>query len=61
MTTIATEVFGAAAMKRSPASGVSVLVVGGGIAGLAFSIEAYRKGHEVRVIERRPNCNNYGT
>ncbi|KAH7232479.1 maackiain detoxification [Fusarium solani] len=47
-------------MPRYPTSGVSVLVVGGGIAGLAFAIEAYRKGHEVKIIERRPDINDYG-
>ncbi|KAL5047365.1 hypothetical protein BDW71DRAFT_206491 [Aspergillus fruticulosus] len=41
-------------MQRDPDTGLSILVVGGGIAGLSFAIEAYRKGHNVRVIERRP-------
>lgn len=48
-------------MKRYPSSGLSVLVVGGGIAGLSFAIEAYRKGHDVKIIERRPDFKDYGT
>ncbi|KAL4994166.1 hypothetical protein BDV10DRAFT_189304 [Aspergillus recurvatus] len=41
-------------MQREPDTGISILVVGGGIAGLSFAIESHRKGHNVRVIERRP-------
>jgi 2-polyprenyl-6-methoxyphenol hydroxylase-like FAD-dependent oxidoreductase len=40
-------------MEPEPNTGISILVVGAGIAGLTFAIEAYRKGHNVRVIERR--------
>ncbi|KAJ5900291.1 uncharacterized protein N7473_004361 [Penicillium subrubescens] len=40
-------------MEREQDTGISILVVGGGIAGLTFAIEAHRKGHNVRVIERR--------
>jgi monoamine oxidase len=40
-------------MDRYPSSGLSILIVGGGIGGLTFAIEAYRKGHEVRVLEKR--------
>jgi len=47
-------------MEREPDTGISVLVVGAGIAGLAFAIEAYRKGHDVRVIERRPRGKTEG-
>lgn len=41
-------------MERETETGISILVVGGGIAGLTFAIEAHRKGHTVHVIERRP-------
>ncbi|KZM26447.1 Salicylate 1-monooxygenase [Ascochyta rabiei] len=41
-------------LEREPPTGVSVLVVGAGIGGLSFAIEAHRKGHDVRVIERSP-------
>ncbi|GCB20109.1 3-hydroxybenzoate 6-hydroxylase 1 [Aspergillus awamori] len=40
-------------MEREQDSGISILVVGGGIAGLTFAIEAHRKGHNVQIIERR--------
>ncbi|CAI7652439.1 unnamed protein product [Penicillium manginii] len=40
-------------MEREQDTGIDVLVVGGGIAGLTFAIEAHRKGHNVQVIERR--------
>lgn len=43
----------AASMERYPSSGLDVLVVGGGLGGLTFAIEAHRKGHCVRV-EKRP-------
>lgn len=39
-------------MEREPPTGIEVLVAGGGIGGLSFAIEAHRKGHNVRVIER---------
>ncbi|TDZ18883.1 FAD-dependent monooxygenase fsr3 [Colletotrichum orbiculare MAFF 240422] len=51
---------GAEPIKREALSGLSVLVVGGGIAGLGFAIEAYRKGHDVRIIDRRPDFDDYG-
>lgn len=47
-------------IERQPSSGLSILVVGGGIAGLGFAIEAYRKGHDIRIIDRRPNFDDYG-
>ncbi|CAG7941447.1 unnamed protein product [Penicillium salamii] len=47
-------------MERQYDTGISILVVGGGIAGLTFAIEAHRKGHNVRVIERRPKGETFG-
>lgn len=47
-------------MQRYPPSGLSILIVGGGLAGLAFAIEAFRKGHDVRIIERRPDFQDFG-
>jgi 2-polyprenyl-6-methoxyphenol hydroxylase-like FAD-dependent oxidoreductase len=41
-------------MEQAPNTGISILVAGGGIAGLSFAIEAHRKGHNVKIIERRP-------
>jgi 2-polyprenyl-6-methoxyphenol hydroxylase-like FAD-dependent oxidoreductase len=48
-------------MERNTDTGISVLVVGGGIAGLTFAIEAHRKGHTVQVIERRLEGETSGT
>lgn len=39
---------------------LNVLVVGGGIGGLATSIALRRAGHQVTVIERDPNWSVYG-
>ncbi|KAI5920708.1 FAD binding domain protein [Camillea tinctor] len=47
-------------MERYPLSGISILIVGSGIAGLGFAIEAYRKGHSVKIVERRPNFHDRG-
>jgi 2-polyprenyl-6-methoxyphenol hydroxylase-like FAD-dependent oxidoreductase len=47
-------------MEREQETGISILVVGGGIAGLTFAIEAHRKGHDVRVIERRALRETFG-
>jgi 2-polyprenyl-6-methoxyphenol hydroxylase-like FAD-dependent oxidoreductase len=40
-------------MKRYPPTGINVAIIGGGIGGLAAAIECHRKGHNVRVFERR--------
>ena len=40
--------------KRYPPSGVSVLIVGAGLGGLFAALECWRKGHEVRIIDRLP-------
>jgi 2-polyprenyl-6-methoxyphenol hydroxylase-like FAD-dependent oxidoreductase len=50
----------ALSMPREHASGIDVLVVGAGLAGLGFAIEAYRKGHNVKILERRLDTNDYG-
>lgn len=47
-------------MKRDQETGISILIVGGGIAGITFAIEAHRKGHNVRVLERRPRVEPFG-
>jgi 2-polyprenyl-6-methoxyphenol hydroxylase-like FAD-dependent oxidoreductase len=43
-----------ASKVRYPASGLDILVVGAGLGGLTFAIEAYRKDHDVRIFEKRP-------
>lgn len=47
-------------MERLSDSGISILVVGAGIAGLAFAIESHRQGHSVKVLEKRINPGDYG-
>ncbi|KAF9641112.1 hypothetical protein BFW01_g471 [Lasiodiplodia theobromae] len=47
-------------METSPSSGISILISGGGLAGLACAIESHRKGHKVRVLEGRPDFNEHG-
>jgi succinate dehydrogenase/fumarate reductase flavoprotein subunit len=43
-----------------PPSGIDVLIVGTGLAGLSASIECIRKGHKVKVLERNHNINTSG-
>ena len=43
-----------------PATGIDVLVVGTGLAGLTAAIECVRKGHNVRVLERNASINTAG-
>jgi predicted oxidoreductase len=43
-----------------PSSGIDVLIVGTGLAGLSASIECIRKGHKVKVLERNHNINTSG-
>lgn len=44
-----------------PESGIDVLIVGAGLAGLTAAIECVRKGHRVRVLERGPDINTMGS
>lgn len=43
-----------------PDSGIDVLIVGTGLAGLSAAIECIRKGHNVRVLERGADINTAG-
>lgn len=43
-----------------PLTGIDVLIVGTGLAGLTASIECIRKGHNVRVLERNDDINTQG-
>lgn len=36
------------------ATGIDVLIIGGGIGGLIAALECYRKGHAVRIFEQWP-------
>jgi 2-polyprenyl-6-methoxyphenol hydroxylase-like FAD-dependent oxidoreductase len=40
-------------LRESPL-GISVLIVGGGIAGLMAALEMWRQGLDVKIIERAP-------
>jgi len=43
-----------------PNTGIDVLVIGTGLAGLTAAIESIRKGHNVRVLERNADINTAG-
>ncbi|GAP88862.2 putative monooxygenase fad-binding protein [Rosellinia necatrix] len=43
-----------------PPTGIDVLIVGTGLAGLTASIECVRKGHNVRMLERMDDINTAG-
>lgn len=43
-----------------PKSGIDVLIVGTGLAGLTAAIECVRKGHNVKIIERNSDINTAG-
>ncbi|KAK3504164.1 hypothetical protein B0T13DRAFT_412501 [Neurospora crassa] len=43
-----------------PDSGINVLIVGTGLAGLTAAIECRRKGHTVRILEKCPDINTQG-
>jgi monoamine oxidase len=43
-----------------PDSGISVLIVGTGLAGLTCAIECIRKGHKVQVLEKDTAINTAG-
>ena len=47
-------------MKRFPLTDMDVLIVGGGIGGMSAAIECYRKGHDVRIIEKRRDFDTFG-
>lgn len=44
-----------------PSSGIDVLIVGTGLAGLTAAIECVRKGHNVRVLEKNNNISTAGS
>ena len=43
-----------------PPTGIDILIVGTGLAGLTAAIECIRKGHNVRVLERNASVNTAG-
>lgn len=47
-------------VHRHPLTGISVLIVGAGPAGLYTALECWRKGHNPRVIDRVPSPSTAG-
>ncbi|KAK7943969.1 uncharacterized protein PG986_013082 [Apiospora aurea] len=47
-------------LARSPLSGISVCVVGAGPAGVYTALQCWRKGHNVRILERNPVARTQG-
>lgn len=47
-------------MKIDPPTGIKVGIIGGGIGGLTAAIECHRKGHSVRVFERKGWFESFG-
>lgn len=38
--------------ERHPSTGISVLIIGAGVGGIMTALECWRKGHDVRILER---------
>lgn len=51
---------GSTTTKRYPSSGISVLIVGAGPVGVYTALECWRKGHNVRIVERNPAASTQG-
>ncbi len=49
-----------ATSERPPSTGIKVIIVGAGFAGLTAAIECHRKGHEVLVLESFPELKLLG-
>lgn len=49
-----------ATFQRAPSTGIKVIIVGAGFAGLTAAIECHRKGHEVLVLESFPELKILG-
>lgn len=45
---------------RWPSTGLKVLVVGGGPAGLLTALECWKKGHDVEVVEKNSKNSTIG-
>ena len=55
-----TQVLNMASFTPPPSSGIHVLIVGAGFAGLTAAIECHRKGHSVLVLESFPELKTLG-
>lgn len=47
-------------LKQYPALGISVLIVGAGTSGVFAALECWRKGLQVRIIEKAPGPSDLG-
>ncbi|KAI3322486.1 FAD/NAD(P)-binding domain-containing protein [Xylariaceae sp. AK1471] len=47
-------------IHRFSPTGISVIVVGGGVGGLLFALEAWRQGHDIEVFEKSPRLDTLG-
>ncbi|KAI5922423.1 putative monooxygenase [Camillea tinctor] len=47
-------------VKPAPSSGISVLIIGAGPVGVFTALECWRKGHQVRILERSPVSSTQG-
>lgn len=48
-------------VRRLSPTGISILVVGGGVGGMMTALESWRQGHDVRILERNPKLDTIGT
>ncbi|GAB1740528.1 hypothetical protein NU219Hw_g5627t1 [Hortaea werneckii] len=54
------EMMNSAPLHQYPRSGITVLIVGTGFGGLTAALECYRKGHDVRILERNQTTDTSG-
>lgn len=54
------EMMNSAPLHHYPRSGITVLIVGTGFGGLTAALECYRKGHDVRILERNQTTDTSG-
>ena len=54
------ETMNSAPLQIFPKSGITVLIVGTGFGGLTAALECYRKGHDVRILERNQTTDTSG-
>ena len=54
------EMMNNAPLHQYPRSGITVLIVGTGFGGLTAALECYRKGHDVRILERNQTTDTSG-
>ncbi|KAI1133279.1 FAD/NAD(P)-binding domain-containing protein [Nemania abortiva] len=47
-------------VKRLSLTGISIIVVGGGVGGLMFALEAWRQGHDVKIFEKNSGLDTLG-